>query len=44
MIFVTASVTLAYEGDGFLEPGENETEELARATQNPVADLIYVPL
>ena len=33
-----------YLGDGILKEGENETAELARAVQNPVADLISVPL
>ncbi len=31
------------DGDGIVEPGEDETAELARATQNPVADLISLP-
>ena len=31
------------DGDGIIEPGENETDELARAVQNPVASLISVP-
>lgn len=30
-------------GDGSIDPGEDETAELARAVQNPVADLISVP-
>ncbi|MHC4621913.1 MAG: neuromedin U [Planctomycetota bacterium] len=30
-------------GDGIVEPGEDEEAELARATQNPVADLISLP-
>jgi len=30
-------------GDGILEPGENRTEELARAAQNPVASMISLP-
>jgi hypothetical protein len=30
-------------GDGIIEPGEDAKGELARATQNPVADLISVP-
>ncbi len=33
-----------YLGDGSIEAGENETAELARAVQNPIADLISVPL
>ena len=31
------------DGDGIIEPGEDEIAELARATQNPVADLISLP-
>jgi len=38
-----ATSSMAREGDGIIEPGENETEELARAVQNPVADLISLP-
>ena len=30
-------------GDGIIEPGENRTEELARAAQNPVASMISLP-
>ena len=30
-------------GNGIIEPGEIETDELARAVQNPVASLISVP-
>jgi len=32
-----------YLGDGIIEAGEDETAELARAVQNPVADLISLP-
>ena len=31
------------KGDGIIEAGENETSELARAAQNPVANLISLP-
>jgi hypothetical protein len=31
------------DGDGIVEPGENAEEELAKAAQNPVADLISLP-
>ena len=31
------------DGDGIIEAGEDETDELARAVQNPVASLISVP-
>lgn len=32
------------DGDGIIEPGENPTEELAKAAQNPVASMISLPL
>ena len=32
------------DGDGTIEPGENEMEELAKASQNPVAAMISLPL
>jgi len=44
IILIAASLTLASEGDGIIEPGENENEELRRAAQNPVADLISFPI
>lgn len=31
------------DGDGIIEPGENATEELAKAAQNPVASMISLP-
>ena len=31
------------DGDGIIEPGENPEEELAKAAQNPVADMISLP-
>jgi hypothetical protein len=31
------------DGDGTIEPGENAEEELAKAAQNPVADMISLP-
>jgi hypothetical protein len=37
------TVSMASEGDGIIEPGENETTELARAAQNPVANMISLP-
>jgi hypothetical protein len=33
----------AAEGDGIIKPGKNQEEELAKAAQNPVADLISLP-
>ncbi len=32
-----------YESDGYIQPGEDETDELARAIQNPLASMISVP-
>jgi hypothetical protein len=37
------NVSYADKGDGVIDPGENETEELARAVQNPIASLISLP-
>ncbi len=37
------SVALAGKGDGIIEAGEDETGELARAVQNPVASMISLP-
>jgi hypothetical protein len=31
------------DGDGIIEAGEDETEELAKAAQNPIANLISLP-
>lgn len=31
------------DGDGAIEPGENATEELAKAAQNPIASMISLP-
>lgn len=44
-IVALVDATSAYEGDGdgTVEAGEDETEELARAAQNPVASLISLP-
>jgi len=33
----------AAQGDGVIDPGEDETAELARAVQNPIASLISLP-
>jgi hypothetical protein len=40
----SASLAENEDGDGIIEPGENETEELARAAQNPIANMISLPL
>ena len=44
IILIAASFALAFEGDGIIEPGEDKSEELRRAAQNPVADLISFPI
>ena len=44
IILIAASFALAVEGDGIIEPGEDKSEELRRAAQNPVADLISFPI
>ena len=41
---VMLHTAMAYEGDGIVEPGENSDEELRRASQNPMADLISFPV
>jgi hypothetical protein len=53
LVFVLAPIAAAaqddsempdhYLGDGHVDPGENEAADLARAVQNPVANLISVP-
>ena len=44
LFLLAASPASAYKGDGIVEPGENEADELRRATQNPMADLISFPI
>lgn len=41
---VLLNTAMAYEGDGIVEQGENSDEELRKAAQNPMADLISVPI
>jgi len=43
LVALLPNSTLAYEGDGIIEAGEDENAELARAVQNPVASLISIP-
>ncbi len=43
LVTVMAPQALADKGDGIIDPGEDETAELARAVQNPVASLISLP-
>lgn len=40
---IAGNACAAKLGDGIIEPGENRTEELARAAQNPVASMISLP-
>jgi hypothetical protein len=45
-MMVTTPISLAHataDGDGIIEPGEDPTEELAKAVQNPVANMISLP-
>ena len=44
LYFVALPQAFADKGDGIVDPGENEMEELARAVQNPVASLISLPI
>ena len=44
LYFVSLPQAFADKGDGIIDPGENEMEELARAVQNPVASLISLPI
>jgi hypothetical protein len=43
LILLPALALADANGDGILESGENREEELAKATQNPVAELISLP-
>jgi hypothetical protein len=42
-MLLAAAPAFATKGDGVIEPGEDATAEMARAVQNPVANLISVP-
>ena len=44
LIIASASQAFAAKGDGVIDPGEDEIAELARAVQNPIANLISVPI
>ena len=44
LVLFAVSLATAYEGDGVFEAGENNADELRRATQNPMADLISFPI
>jgi len=40
LVLLAASLATAYKGDGIVEPGENQADELRRAAQNPMAETI----
>ena len=42
--FILPNSIPAYEGDGVVEQGESRDEELRKAAQNPMADLISIPV
>ena len=46
IIFIAGlpGVSAAYKGDGDVEAGENKSDELRSASQNPMADLISFPI
>ena len=43
-MFSQSGITMANEGDGVVESGENDDEELRKAAQNPMADLMSFPI
>lgn len=43
LIFLLPGMTPAYEGDGVAEPNENAAEDLRKAAQNPMADMMSFP-
>jgi hypothetical protein len=44
MIITTPVLAAASEGDGIIEKGESKTDELTKAAQNPMAELISLPI
>ena len=44
LFFSLPALSPAYEGDGVVEPGETSAEELRKASQNPMADLMSFPV
>ncbi len=44
LLTAVPQIALAAEGDGIIDPGEDEIAELAKATQNPISSLISLPL
>jgi len=43
IVLMTSPLAYAAKGDGIIDAGENETAELARAVQNPLASMISLP-
>lgn len=43
-VLISPELTQAYEGDGVVESEETSDEELRKASQNPMADLISIPI
>jgi hypothetical protein len=43
LIFLLPGTIPAYEGDGVAEPNENAAEDLRKAAQNPMADMMSFP-
>jgi len=43
-LFVLPNTLSAYKGDGVVEKGENADEEMRKAAQNPMADLMSFPI
>lgn len=43
-VLLVASSAWGYRGDGVVEPGETSEDELRKAAQNPMADLISFPI
>jgi len=43
-VFILPNTAPAYEGDGVVESGERSDDELRKAAQNPMANLISFPI
>jgi hypothetical protein len=43
-VTILPNTTPAYEGDGIVESRESSDEELRKAAQNPMADLVSFPV
>jgi len=44
LVLLAASLATAYKGDGIVEQGETDADELRMAAQNPMAELISFPI